>query len=344
MSEVNELVEFYKIAAGMADIQEKGNFLPDMSTKEGYEASKRFVLDITTPTRTKLDKAHKTAKQYWKVGGQNVDKKKNEIMDLLVDIQKPHQEAYKEFDQIAKDKKLKFEADIQDKINGFYDFKFLVDINVTTSDEMASIINSCGETDTVSGFYHRQKDAEAAKHETMIILNDCLMSIVSRETETKRQEDLAEENRLRQIQIDEQQEAMRLQQEEMDRKQEEFDRVENEAAAKAQHEADEKQRLIDEANRAEQEKQQAIEREEYAKQQSELAADQAREDEAQRQYNERIEKEAAAAKREANKAHNRKINRAIVKVLVDNGISEDDAIKMVTLAAQKQLPQLTINY
>ena len=76
MSEVKELIEFDKIAAGIADIQEKGNFIPDMSTKEGYQASKRFVLDETTPTRTRLDKAHKTAKEYWKIGGQNVDKKK----------------------------------------------------------------------------------------------------------------------------------------------------------------------------------------------------------------------------------------------------------------------------
>jgi len=342
MSEVNELVEFDKIAAGMADIQEKGNFLPDMSTKEGYEASKRFVLDITTPTRTKLDKAHKTAKQYWKVGGQNVDKKKNEIMDLLVDIQRPHQEAYKEFDQIAKDKKLKFEADLNEKITVIYNYRVLPP--QANSSVIADLINTCGETDTQEGFYHRASDAAKVRLESLEVLNELLMGAVAHESEQQRQAELAEENRLRQIQIDEQQEAMRLQQEEMDRKQEEFDRVANEAAEKAQHEADEKQRLIDEANRAEQEKQQAIEREEYAKQQSELAAEQAREDEAQRQHNERIEQEAAAAKREANKAHNRKINRAIVKVLVANGISEDDAIKMVTLAAQKQLPQLIINY
>jgi len=88
MSEVKELVEFDKIAAGIATIQDKGNFIPDMSTKEGYQASKRFVLDETTPTRTRLDKAHKTTKEYWKLGGQNVDKKKNEILDLLVDIQR----------------------------------------------------------------------------------------------------------------------------------------------------------------------------------------------------------------------------------------------------------------
>ena len=107
MNEVKELVEFDKIAAGMAEIQSQGNFLPDTTTKKGYEASKRFVLDITTPTRTSLDKAHKTAKAYWIAGGKGIDSKKNELMDLLVEIQKPHQEAYKDFDQIEKNQACK---------------------------------------------------------------------------------------------------------------------------------------------------------------------------------------------------------------------------------------------
>ena len=156
MSEVNELVEFDKIAAGIAGIQEKGNFLPDTTTKEGYEApSKRFVLDITTPTRTKLDKAHKTAKAYWVAGGKNVDGKKEEIMDILVDIQKPHQEAYKAFDQVEKDKKAKFEQDIQDKIDVLFNYRIIP--NGSTSESITELIQQCGETDTQNGFNHRSK-------------------------------------------------------------------------------------------------------------------------------------------------------------------------------------------
>ena len=87
MSTENSLKEFDKVMAAVMEIQDKGNFLPDTSTKEGYEASKRFVLDVTTPARTKLTEAHKKAKSHWIAGGKNVDNKKNELMDLLVGIQ-----------------------------------------------------------------------------------------------------------------------------------------------------------------------------------------------------------------------------------------------------------------
>lgn len=342
MSEVNELIEFDKIAAGIADIQEKGNFLPDTSTKEGYEASKRFVLDVTTPTRTKLDKAHKTAKAYWVAGGRNVDSKKKEIMDVLIDIQKPHQEAYKAFDQAEKDKKAKFESDIQEKIRVIYNYRILPPS--ANSDVIAEIIQQCGETDTQEGFYHLSKEAATARSESLQVLNELLMSAVAHEAEQKRQAELAEENRLRQIEIDKKQEAMRLQQEEMDRKQAELDRVANEAAAKEREAEEEKQRLIYEANEAEREKRRAIEREEYAKQQAEAAAEKAKQAEIQRQAEQAAADKAAAEKREANKRHKAKVHNAILSVLADNGISEEDGKTMITLAAKSQLPQLTINY
>lgn len=342
VKEVNELVEFDKLASGIASIQEKGNFIPDTSTKDGYEASKRFVLDFTTPTRTQLDVVHKKAKAYWVAGGKNIDRKKNEILELLVDIQEPHQTAYKAHDQKEKDKKIKFEADIQAKIDVFANYTNQA-FNAN-SDQIALLIQECGETDTAEGFYHRGADATRARNEALESLNEALMSAVNREAEQKREAELAEENRLRQIEIDKQQEQMRIQQEKMDAQQAEIDRVANEAAAKEQAAAAEKQRLIDEAAQAEREKQQAIEREQYAKQQSEQAAEQAKQDEINRQQEALRVERAAAEKREANKRHNAKINNAILKVLLDNGISEKDAKTMVTLAAKRQLPNLVINY
>jgi hypothetical protein len=350
MSIVNELVEFDKIAAGIADIQEKGNFLPDMTTKDGYEASKRFVLDVTTPTRTKLDKAHKTAKAYWSTGGKNVDSKKNEILEILVDIQKPHQEAYKEFDQIEKQKKAKFEADIQAKVMTIYNYRILPP--AANSDVIAGIIQQCGETDTQDGFYHMAKEASIARNESLEILNELLMGAVSHEAEQVRQAELAEENRIRQIQIDEQQEAMRLQQEEMNRKQAEFDRVENEATAKAQHEANEKQRLINEAAQAdrlkqevdiekERQKQLAESKEKHEKEMKELAIkqEQERQVEIERLDRERIEKEQALR---AGRTKNR--NTAAKFLCESLGIDKDTAIKIMNLQAEGKVPFVTTDF
>lgn len=340
MNEANELVEFDKIASGIKEIQEQGDFIPDVSTKEGYEASKRFVLDVTTPTRTKLDKAHKTAKSYWVTGGKNVDAKKNEILSILVDIQKPHQDAYKEHDQIAKDKKLKFESDLQDKIDVIYNYRTLQFVH---SSDVSIAIQSCGETDTSDGFYHRASDAAKVRAESLEFLNDLLMSAVNHEAEQERQQRIAEENRIRQIEIDAQQEAMRLQQEEMNRKQAEIDRVQNESLAKAQAEANEKQRLIDEAERAEREKNAAIEREEYAKKQAEIAANKATEREKQRQHNERVKQDAERAKLEADKAHTGSVRKEIKEhIMASCGL--DNAIATKVVKSLLKTDRVTINY
>ena len=64
-----------------------------------------------------------------------------------------------------------------------------------------------------------------------------------------------------------------------------------------------------------------------------------REDEQQEQ--DRINSENA---RLANIEHVRSVNKNILNVLVSNGITEADAKTIISLAARKQLPQLTINY
>jgi hypothetical protein len=353
MSEVNELVEFDKIASGVAGIQEQGNFLPDMTTKEGYEASKRFVLDVTTPTRTKLDKAHKKAKAYWSSGAKNVDNKKNEILEILVDIQKPHQEAYKEFDQIEKQKKAKFEDDIKEKVMAVYHFRTLP--LGSNSDYISARIQECGETDTQDGFYHMAKEAAKERLESLEVLNELLMGAVAHEAEQQRQAELAEENRIRQIQIDEQQAKIDAQQAEMNAQQSEIE-AKQKAQADAELKADQEKRQaeydrklkieneerakIDEINR----KQQAIEREEYAKKQAESAVEQEKQAEINRQKSEGEQKRIAQEKLEANKAHTGEVHKKAEEFIMSFDIDEVTAKKLVIAISQKNELTLTINY
>ena len=353
MDKINELAEFDAIAAGIAEIQSKGNFIPDMTTKEGYEASKRFVLDSTTPTRTRLATAHKKAKAYWIDGGKALDNKKNEILDILVDIQKPHQDAYKAFDQSEKDKKAKFESNIQDKIDIFS--RFQNQAFGKNSEEITNIIFQCGEIDTVEGFYHRGADAVKAKDDAMRSLNELLMAAVNAEAEEKRQAELAEENRLRQVDIDKQQEAMRIQQEKMDAQQAEIDRIKNETEEKAKEEENEKRLAIEEDERIKREekiKAEALEQAEKQRKQDAIDAENkrlsdielARQEELAKQQKEqeRIAKETL--EREADKKHRASIHNAILEVLIDSGISEEDSKVIISLAAKRKLPNLTINY
>lgn len=341
MNEVKELIEFDKIAAGIAEIQEQGNFIPDVSTKEGYTASKRFVLDVTTPTRTRLADAHKKAKAYYLEGGRAVDKKKNEILDLLVDIQKPHLDAYKAKDQEEKDRKAKFEQDIQDKIDVLYNYRLLP--HGSTSKSIADVIQMCGETDTQDGFYHRATDAFNIRQESLDILNESLMQCVAYEAEQARQAELAEQNRIQQAAIDAQQEQMRLQQEEIDRKQAEIEAAQNEIEEKARLEAEAKQKLIDDKNRAEAEDKAKIEREEYARQQAEIAAENARQAEIKRQQDEAEAKRIAQEKIEANKQHTSKVRGEIKNHLIDTcGLDNATATKVVK--ALLTTNRVTINY
>lgn len=341
MSDLNKLVEFDKITAGIAEIQSKGNFLPDMSTKEGYEASKRFVLDETTPTRSKLDKAHKEAKSYWLEGGKAIDKKKNEIMDILVDIQKPHQEAYKAFDQIAKDKKLKFESDIQDKIDLFTNFQ--QQAFGKNSEEITNIIFECGEIDTVEGFYHRGADAAKVKSEVMQSLSDMLMSAVNLEAELKKQQEIAEENAKQQAEMAEQQRIMQEQQDKLDAQQRLIDDANHAQAEEARIKAEAEQVEANEAARVEQERLNKIEREAYAKQQSEVAAENARIAEVNRQAEaERVEREERKAL-EANKKHAGMVRGEIKNHLIDTcGIDNELATKIVKSLLKTN--RITINY
>jgi hypothetical protein len=355
-----EMVEFDKIAAGIAEIQSQGNFLPDMTTKKGYEASKRFVLDVTTPTRTKLDVVHKKAKAYWIAGGQSIDKQKNEILDLLVDIQKPHQEAYKAVDQKKKDEKARFAAELDAKVQQLFDFRNKA--IGKTSTEITDLIDSCGEIDTEEGFYTRANDAFIARRDSLELLNDALMSAIQAEAEAIKQAELAEQQRLQQIEFDKQQEAMRLQQEAMQRQQAEIDAKAEEQRQQLQAIEDEKQaiinakeseqraieldkqRQIDELARIEREKQQAIEREAYAKQQSEIAVENARIAELERQRIEQERLDAEQAKLEANKAHVGRICKQAKEFIMSFDVDEKTAVKIVKAIGNRSEETLTLNY
>jgi hypothetical protein len=97
----------------------------------------------------------------------------------------------------------------------------------------------------------------------------------------------------------------------------------------------------DRERKREEERQAQIKREqeiaEQAAKQALIDAENARKAEEQRIENERLN-------READTTHKASVNNAILSVLIDNGIAEQDAKTMIKLAAKRQLPNLTINY
>lgn len=112
-----------------------------------------------------------------------------------------------------------------------------------------------------------------------------------------------------------------------------------EESEKLRIEAVERQRINDELA-----EERRIAAERQARIDAAQAAENARLEEIERQKREvqRLADEQAA--READKKHRGAVNRSIVEVLISNGITEEDAKMMVTLAAKKKLPNLIINY
>jgi len=122
-----------------------------------------------------------------------------------------------------------------------------------------------------------------------------------------------------------------------------------EAADKARLEAElADQRRIAAERQAEIDRAAAAERERLAAEQAERdriqAAEDARQAEIKRQADAKAAEEAEAARREADKAHKGKVNRAALDAFVAGGMTEDCAKQAITLIAKGMIPNIRITY
>lgn len=159
----------------------------------------------------------------------------------------------------------------------------------------------------------------------------------------KREAEQAELERLRQEQaVREQKER----EERIAREAEERARREAEAAAQAERDAVARREAEAKAaaERREREHQEAIER-----QRREAEAERQRiEDDHRRREEERLAEERRQqdelARRQADKEHRARINRAALEAMINGGMPEDCAKTAITLIAKGQIPSITINY
>lgn len=110
--EVNAVVytvaEFNEMEATIEAIKEKCNFVPDMSTKEGHEKSKRLSLDIGKGL-TKIKDACKREKRIKADEGKQIQVDCDALIEKIEVHQLPHKEAYK-----GKDAEVKEEREAMD--------------------------------------------------------------------------------------------------------------------------------------------------------------------------------------------------------------------------------------
>lgn len=309
---MNRLAEYNQFEAVLSETEMTANFLPDVSTKEGYEKSKRIALDGRKVWNA-IDKKRKAlgAEARKEIDDINAEGKKHlSRVDKAIN---PHLKAYKDHDAEIKRQKEEAEAAITARINAF---QVPFDAHAMTSEQVQGIIDIF-MNDPMEGFGNRTIEAGKARESAVEALNQLKASKVIQEAEAER----IEKERL---ELEKQQEEARKAQAIID----EANRIEAEKLAEAQAKID-----AEEAERQAQEAQRIKDAEE--------AASQAERD--------RIAAEEAAAKAEAerkaaNKNHRKGVNNAALKDLISVGFSEDEGKRFIKAVAKGEISHITINY
>ncbi|MAY71028.1 MAG: hypothetical protein CME82_06200 [Halomonas sp.] len=189
------------------------------------------------------------------------------------------------------------------------------------------------------GDHWEEYEAEAAR------TKDRVLSLL-REGLAKRQAYEAEQAELARLRAEAEAREQKEREERIAREAEERARREAEAAAQAERDAAARREAEAKAaaERREREHKEAIER-----QRREAEAERQRiEDEHRRREEERLADERRQqdelARRQADKEHRARINRAALEAMIDGGMPEDCAKTAITLIAKGQIPSITINY
>ncbi len=254
-----QIQEYDSFRQQMAELKEICNFLPDTSTTEGYDKSKRLALD-GRKIHNALETVRKDRKKEILAEGRLID---SECQAIQGDISKaidPHIDAYKEVDNRKKRRKEELDRMIDSRIEAFRNCVILgSDLD---SDELAEMIEDL-KADPMEDCYHRT--AEALKVRNSVVAN--LEGILARKkVEDAEREAEAERQRVRDIEAKAEAERLDAQRIAQEATQKELD----EANAKAktelearQAELGKQQAIVDERERKIREAEEKKEREEY---------------------------------------------------------------------------------
>jgi colicin import membrane protein len=334
------IVEYDEIRAGIDKIKAECDFLPDVSTKEGYEKSRRLALDHGK-VLSKLEAVRKERKSYWLEGGKQVDSQAKAIKAEIEEAIGPHKDAYKNLDNAKKEREKARVAALEERV------QFIVNLpgsmQDSSSDEVMAAIEGLNSEECLD-FYEFTMQALEARKASQQKLADLYRRVKKSEDEA---EELAELRRL-------QEEMARIDREE---------KIKREASAKAEAEKQEainrqmaaEQAKIDaerraieaeKAAKAEHEKasSRAIEAEKQAKINADIAAKNAREAEIKRQEEANKAEQEEIAKREANKKHVGAVRKAAKEAIMLHGVDEATAKALVLAINKGDIPNVLIKY
>lgn len=320
--------------------EELDAFVPDVTTKKGRDAIASIAHKVAR-SKTALDNIGKELVADLKDVPKKIDAERKRMRDMLDAWKDEVRAPLTEWEEAEAARITRHKTGIE-----------LIELAAATHDYSVSTLrNTLAGIDAMvinETWEEFEAEAHRAKAKTIESLNT---AIEAREKYDAEQAELA---RLRA-------EAAAREQKERE------ERIAKDAAERAQREAEAcAQAEREEAIRREQEAKAAAERRELelklaaeTAEREKLAAEQraaqaikdaeARAEAAARAERQRIADEAAKVKaeedrREADKAHKGRVNRAALKALVDGGLTEDAAKVAITLIAQGKVPSVRINY
>jgi peptidoglycan DL-endopeptidase RipA len=333
MTNLIKIEEYKEIEDKLAEVRDAANFLPDVTTDEGYEKSKRVSLDVGK-LLTALEKKRKDKKKYFLDGGKAVDSQAKAIAAELEEMQLPHKQAYKELDNLKKQREADRKQALEDRV------AYIRNLPEEMKDSHSSEIKAAYESiqaDECLDYYEFTEQALKARNSSVGALSKLFTATL------KAEEDAIELDKLRK------QAAEREQKEREDKiardAAKKAEREKAEAIAQAEKEKTASAEREEKAKRdAEQAKRLQAEAEANAKIQAEKAAEDAKNAEIERQ---RLQAEAEAEevrKREANRKHVGAVRKEAKESLMLLGVDEDTAKKIVLAINSGAVSHVSISY
>lgn len=299
-------------------------FEPDMSTATGRKAIASMAYRVAR-AKTHLDDEGKRLADQQKEIPKKIDATRRRIRDTLDEWKAEVRAPLTEWEEAEADRIERIESDLSE-------FRGVIADTVERPSEIIRerLAEVEAEAVTEERFAEFAPQASELKDKAIAALKQQIAKAEAREAER------AELDRLRK-------EAAAREQAEREKRiaEEAAERARKEAEAKA---AAEKRAAEDAARR---EKEAAEKRELELKLAAEQAERRAAEAEAKAKRDAEaaeVAEKAAAAKREADKKHRTAVNNAALKALVDGGIEEDAARRVVEMIAHKQIPHISISY
>ena len=340
MTELRTVTAYDDFRAKIAEVKDNCNFLPDVSTDEGYTKSKRVSLDVGK-ILTSIEKKRVELKAESLAVGRAIDLEAKTLVAELEEFQLPHKEAYKELDNLKKEHEANRKAELEERV------RVIRELPGSMADSDSNGVKMAMESLQVEeclDFYEYTEQALKARGAS----KEALAKMFADKLQAEK--DAIELAELRKKQAEQEQKerderiakeaAEKAEREAEEAKKAELAAVEAAAEAVRQREAAEKQAKIN----AENAEKARIAAEEKAKQDAIEAAEQAKQEQIELQKEKEKAENAEREKREANKRHISKIRGEAKDSLMALGLDELVAKKLVLAIHNSEITNVSISY